>query len=124
MRDNQTGMEGLSHAVPSKIAYHSVTETLRVGADYPPNNVYFPPRLHGFNPTHHGVIGAFYQQLRFFIDLTHAKHGAGIPVYSVFIGGDIHVDNIAFLQRLIVRDPVTNNFVYRGTQGFRETHIV
>ena len=90
-------MERLSHAMTSKITYHSITESLRVGADYSPNNVYFPPWLHSLDPAHHRVIGAFHQQLRFFIYLTDAKHGAGIPVYSVFIGGDIHVDNIAFL---------------------------
>ena len=64
------------------------------------------------------------QALCLYAGLADEEHAARIAMEAVFDYRDIDVDGIAGFELALARNPVTNDMIYRGTNGFRESAVV
>ncbi|MCY1440507.1 hypothetical protein D9M71_567860 [compost metagenome] len=52
------------------------------------------------------------------------EHAAGVAVVAVLDDGDVDVQGVAILERLVARDAVANHVVDRGTDRLGKTLVV
>ena len=112
-------MELLADAMSAEFTHDAVTqsfgEALYGMADISqhgsgPDRVYASP---------HRFMGAFTQAPSLDRRFADVEHAAGVPVITVFDGGDIEIDDISILQFFVTGNAVTDLMVDRGADGFR-----
>ena len=123
MRNDEAGVEGLSHAVAGVVAHDSVVEALGVGLDDAADDVDLTARANRLDPTHERVARAFDEEVGLFVDGADLEHGAGVSVDAVLVGGDVDVDDVPVSQGTVVGDAVADHLVDRGTDRLGEAHV-
>src|SRR5262249_43516831 len=70
------------------------------------------------NAAHHRLVGDLDQPFGAARDRTHGIHPAGVAVPAVEDEGDVDVDDVALLERLLARNTVADHVIDRGAGGF------
>mmetsp|Transcript_2549 Transcript_2549/g.4171 ORF Transcript_2549/g.4171 Transcript_2549/m.4171 type:complete len:218 (-) Transcript_2549:538-1191(-) len=124
VRNVGRAVEQRTNAV-STIRFHHTEFVFLGNARYRLANV--PIHYAGFHHSYgsgEACTCTFNQFLGSSITFANVKRSVAIAMIAVFERGDVAIDNVAFNQRPIVRNAVTNHFIYRDTHRFRKAPIV
>ena len=118
-------MELQSHPMAAQIAHNAETVLpgmLFDGISYIPHKA---ERTGSFHANLQALSRDVYQFLLLGCGLPDDKHTRSIAVISVQYGGNVHIDNISFLQYVeFIRNAVTDHLVNGSTYTFRKTFII
>ncbi len=123
MQDIGRRMENPPDAVPAIIPNHGKSLRFGVllnGCAYIAGS---SAGAHLFDSPHHAVVGDLDQPLRFERYVADIIHPAGVTVPAVHDSRHVHVDDIAVIQDLVIRDTVADHMVHRSADGFGEAAI-
>ena len=111
-------MEQPAEAVAAEIAHHAHVLRLDKGLDRRADIAGGAAGLDRGDAAHHRVVGDFDQPLGAARDFADRIHAAGIAVPAVEDQRDVDIDDVAFAQRLLVRNAVADDVIDRGAGGF------
>lgn len=69
-------------------------------------------------------FGLEYQMLGGICDFSHRECFIEIRMHVFIIDGNVEIDNVAFLQRAVIRDSMANHFIDRRANGLWELPVV
>ena len=107
-------------AVAAVLAHHRKFLLLDEGLDGVPDVPEVRAGLHLPDAAPHGLVAGLGEALRRHRGLADEVHAAGVAVKSIPDHRDVDVDDVAGLERLVVRDAVAYDMVYRGADGLRK----
>jgi hypothetical protein len=124
MQDVRRVVEQASDAMAAEIAHHRATLRFRIGLDRRADCAGAHAGLHRRDAAQQAFIGHFHQPLGGALDLADRIHAARIAMPSVQHIGHVDIDDIAFAQRLRIRNAVADDVVDRGADGFGIAAII
>jgi len=108
----------LPDAVAAELAHHRVAGGFGVVLDRVADVAQPRPRAHALDAFPHRLVGDGAQAQRCWGCAANRIHAAGVAVPAVFDHGDVDVDDVAALERLVVGDAVADHLVDRGADAF------
>ena len=111
-------MEQAAEAMAAEIAHHAHVLRFDVSLDRRADIAGGAARLDRGDAAHHRIVSDFDQAFGAARDFADRVHAAGIAVPAIEDHGDVDIDDVAFAQRLLVRDAVADDVIDRGAGGF------
>ncbi len=111
-------MKLLANAVAAKFAHHAQAVAFGKGLDGVTHVAQIGAGLDLDDAVPHGVVGQRAQPLGGYGAFAHHKHAAGVAMPAILDDGDIHVDDVALFQRLVIGNAVADLVVDRGADRF------
>ena len=114
MHDVGLVVKQASEAVTAEVAHHAHVLRLDIGLDGGADVAGGGAGPDRRDAAHHGLVGDLDQPLgaaRYVADRVHA---AGIAVPAIEDQGDVDIDDVALLERLVARDAVADDVIDRG----------
>ena len=102
-----------ANAVAAVLAHHAQAMAFGKGLDGVANVAQVSAFAYLHDAFPHGFIGQVAQPFGRYRHVAHHVHAAGIAVPAVFDDGDVHIDDVAFLQWLVVGNAVAHLMVDR-----------
>ncbi len=116
-------VEHFADSMADEGPHNAEPEFLGVRLDCRADHVDGQPGLYGGDAEVEAFLGDLHQLHRRFGHIAHTDHDRVVAVHAVEEDGDVEVDDVAVLERAIVRDAVTNDFVDRGTDRFGKSAV-
>ena len=116
--DDEARMERRAHTVSGEVPDHSVPKASRVGFDSFPNDVDLSTRRHRLDAPAQCLLGSLHQRSGLLGGLPGEERHIEIAVHAAFVGGDVDIDEVPFLEDRVIWDSVTDDLVERGAAGF------
>ena len=117
-------VEEPADAVAAEIAHHRAALGFRKALDGMADIAEPAARADGGDAAHQAFVGDLDQPLGGALQLAGGVHAAGIAMPAVEHEGHVDVDDVAFAQRLLVRDAVADDVVDRGAARLAVAAIV
>ena len=117
-------VENRADAVAAEVAHHRVAVSLGKGLDRMPDVARGGARAYRFDAEHHRVIGDLAQARCLAANVADEIHAARVAMPSVDDHGDVNVEDVAVLDRLVAGNPVTHDMIHRRANRLREPAVV
>lgn len=114
MQDVGRVVEQLADAVAAEVAHHRAALALGIALDGRANGAGAGAGPDRGNAAHQAFVGDFEQAFRRAFYGADRVHARGIAVPAVEDVGDVDVDDVAILQRLVVGDAMADDMIDRG----------
>jgi len=118
MDDVRLVVKQVAEPMPAEIPHHAHVLALDIALDGGPDVAGGRARPDHRDAAHHRLVGDLDQAFGPARDRAHREHAAGIAVPAVEDQGDVDIDDIAVLERLLARDAVTDHVIDRGAGRF------
>lgn len=117
-------VEHLADAMAAVFADHREAVLFRVLLDDFADIAQVRARTHHGNALVHAFLGDLAEAVGPFRGLADQEHLAGVAVVAVLDDGDVDVEDVAFLQRLLVGDAMADHMVDRGADRLGKALVV
>src|SRR5262249_53996578 len=117
VHDVRLVMEQAADAVAAEVAHYAHVLGFDIGLDGGADIAGGRTRVDHGNAAHHRFVGHLDQALGAAWDRTHGEHAAGVAVPAVEDEGDVDIDDVALLERLLARDAVAHYVIDGGAGG-------
>ena len=111
-------MKLLTNAVAAKFAHHTQAVAFGKALNRMAHVAQIGPGLDLDDAVPHGVIGQRAQAFGRHRAFAHNEHAAAVAVPAVLDDGHVHIDDVAFLQRLVIGNAVADLVVDGGADRF------
>jgi len=111
MQDLRVLVEPTTDTVATKFAYHAESMALREGLNGMADITQSNAGLDHDDAFPHGVVGDAAQALGRNRALAYDEHATGVTMPTILDHRDVDVDDVAFFQRLLIRNTVTDRVI-------------
>jgi hypothetical protein len=109
--------------VAGEVTDDTVAKSFGIALDHAADDVDLATGDGRLDAPHHGLVGALDQQPGLLVHVPAEVRRVGVSVDATDERGDVDVDDVAILERAVVGDAVTDDFVDAGAYRLREVAI-